>query len=91
MLRRLNGRLILYVILGGIAIVLLLPLFQQLVPGLRPTKTVELPQLEQSGGPLEPEESQYLEIVTVLSKDAIRAIDQPLFVSPEEASLWMRP
>ncbi len=91
MLRRLNGQLIFYVFLGGIAVVFLLPLFQQLVPGLRPTKTVALPQSEQSGGQQEPGESQYLEIVTVLSKDAIRAIDQPLFVSQEEASPWMRP
>ncbi len=91
MFRRINGRLILYIILGGVAIVFLFPFLQQLLPGLRPSKTLELPQSAQSAGQQEQEKSQSIQIITVLPKDAIRSIDQPQFVSREEASAWMRP
>ena len=84
-------RLLFVAILTGIVVFLFYPVLQRLAPALRPTQTVDLAQPGETAGPQGQTGNRTLKIVTVLSKDAIRSIDEPEFVSPAEASGWMRP
>ena len=84
-------RLLFVAILAGIVVFVFYPAVQRFVPALRPSQVVDLAQPGGAAGPQGQTGDQTVKIVTVLSKDAIRSIDEPEFVSPAEASGWMRP
>ena len=77
------------IVLGIIGVVAF-PLLQRSIPFLRPTRTVEI-EFPTNGPSSGATRFENLDIVTVLPKDAIPAIDSPQFVSAGEAAAWMRP
>lgn len=73
----------------GMLVVVGYPLLQRSIPFLRPTQTVEIQRAP--GQASNPARTEELDIITVLPKDAIPAIDSPRFVSARKARGWMRP
>ena len=87
-------RVSLYVALGALAMGFLAFL---LVPSLRyrlqPSQSVTVVPTPQGRTASSPSQRVPLDldIVTVLPRDAIRAISEPRFATAEEAQVWMRP
>ena len=87
---RMVANLIPIALVGGLLLLLGFPLVLQLFPGLRGSQTVQIQRASGNSSTSGVPEMETLTIINILPKDAIRAIDDPLFLSAQDGSPWMR-